>query len=117
MDGSEDYTPASGSPLIEAGINASTIGAVTRPVDYPAVANVLDDDTVDGTAGTFANVAEADVEAGVTWGAAAEFIGVFVVPTEAQVELAVEFGAAAEFTGTFAGGGGGTHILQGTVVS
>lgn len=36
--------------------------------DFPDVGNVLDDDTVEGAAGTFANIAEASVSLGEQWG-------------------------------------------------
>lgn len=36
--------------------------------DFPDVGNVLDDDTVNGEAGTFTNVSEDDVRAGISWG-------------------------------------------------
>ncbi len=76
VDGSENYLPASGSPLIEAGINNFTIGAITRATDYPSTANTLSDDTVDGAAGTFVNIAEEHVELNEQWGAGGtEFTG------------------------------------------
>ncbi len=44
--------------------------------DLPDVANVLNDDTVGGSAGTFVNIAEANVSLGEQWGeAGTEFTG------------------------------------------
>ena len=44
--------------------------------DFPAVGNVLEDDTTNGVAGTFTNVAEANVASGEQWGAGGtEFTG------------------------------------------
>lgn len=44
--------------------------------DLPDVANVLNDDTVGGSAGTFVNIAEANVSLNEQWGAGGtEFTG------------------------------------------
>jgi hypothetical protein len=95
--------------------------------DFPDVGNVLNDDTVNGSPGTFANVSPEYVLFGQTWGAdGAEFTGTyapdfpsvgnvttddtvngsagtFAVPAVGDVKLSVGYGAdGAEFTGTYA---------------
>jgi hypothetical protein len=62
-------------------LNVAKVG--TYAPDFPAVGNVTEDDTVNGSAGTYHEAAEAEVQAGVT------------------------FGAGEALTGTYAGGGGG----------
>jgi hypothetical protein len=94
--------------------------------DFPDAANVLDDDTVDGNPGTFANVGAANVKSGIQWGAGGtEFTGTYSPDfpavgnvteddtvdgaagtyheaTAAEVRLGIQFGAGGtEFTGTY----------------
>jgi hypothetical protein len=62
------------------GVSESEVAAYSP--DFPAAANVLNDDTVNGSPGTFANVSVDDVRDGTKWGAAGtEYEGVLEVTT------------------------------------
>ncbi len=54
--------------------------------DRPSVGNVLDDDTVAGDAGTFANIATGDVRDGEFWGEdGTEYEGTLEVTGEVSI--------------------------------
>ena len=83
-DGSEDFTPQTGSSLINnalvfGGTGNNAIGACERLVDYPSVNNVTEDDTVDGNAGVYHEATTAEVEKEVTFGASSGLTGTYEV--------------------------------------
>jgi len=74
--------------------------AGTHSPDFPNTANVLSNDTVDGSPGTYMPPSSADVEAGVTFGPGLSLTGTLIVPPVTNVSDGIQFGHAGEFIGT-----------------
>lgn len=78
---------------IRSGTGRGDGGIGTYNPDFPDAGNVTQDDTVNGVAGTYVEVAEADVELGVQYGAGGtEKTGTLVVGAGADYPDAMTFG-------------------------